>query len=412
MNEKEFLQYLATHLSPTFRKVTPEDLKRWADLGVLRPHPEFYPPDVHMVIGLMKMEQGLSKQTPEQAARQQKPKLLYPASATISQVLSFLTEATTEAEIREIALVRQALVRSGLISTLGFVYINFSPFSGTTLDSLLAMPEYKSRFEKAYLSKELLIIREVNQFVESQTEKEIMTALAPVLFIQGVKPTLVYSSFIFGGKGRFLGPGQYEVLPRSLYEEFLGTDMESLNDIIKFMADHVLIGNLGVPPGQSEVSFIKSAQEKMRHILMKAARESLEVTELSPLSPYHEDDVIEANKFGEMAGIDFFNVEGKPISVGEVKVVPAYKWKGQEWIPYDSSKLRIRRYYNWLDFMWAQLIDGVASGSCAAVCLACGKVLPRKRGRRKMYCGHENPRCYRARQTQYVRATRKRAKAD
>jgi len=70
-----------------------------------------------MVIGLMKMEQGLSKQTPEQAPRQQKPKLFYPASATISQVLSFLTEATTEAEIREIALVRQALVRSGLIST-------------------------------------------------------------------------------------------------------------------------------------------------------------------------------------------------------------------------------------------------------------------------------------------------------
>ncbi len=149
--------------------------------------------------------------------------------------------------MKEKAIVRLALVNSGLISTLGFIYINFSPLTGHTLESLLAIPAYKSRFEKAAASKELLIIQDAIQFVESETEKEILTALTPVLFIQGVKPTVVYSTFIFGGKGRLLGPDQYVPLPRPLYEEFLDSNMQSLDDIINFMAAHLMIGSFGVP---------------------------------------------------------------------------------------------------------------------------------------------------------------------
>jgi len=87
----------------------------------------------------------------------QKPPLTYSPSGTIYQVLSFLTEGTSEAEMKEKAIARLALVNLGLISTLGFAYINFSPFTGNTLESLSAIPAYKSRFEKAVASKDTLL---------------------------------------------------------------------------------------------------------------------------------------------------------------------------------------------------------------------------------------------------------------
>ena len=164
----------------------------------------------------------------------QKPPLTYSPSGTIYQVLSFLTEGTSEAEMKEKAIVRLALVNLGLISTLGFAYINFSPFTGNTLESLLAIPAYKSRFEKAVASKELLILRDAIQFVGSETEKEILTTLAPVLFIQGIKPTVVYSTVIFGGKGRLPRPDEYVSLPRPLHEDFVDSNMRSFDDIVNF----------------------------------------------------------------------------------------------------------------------------------------------------------------------------------
>ncbi len=66
MNQKEFLEYLSQHLPPTLGKVMPEHLKRWADFGVLCPHPEYYSQDIHKIVGLMKMERSLQKQAPAQ----------------------------------------------------------------------------------------------------------------------------------------------------------------------------------------------------------------------------------------------------------------------------------------------------------------------------------------------------------
>jgi hypothetical protein len=390
MNRKEFLEYLSQHLPSTLRKVTLEDLKRWEDFGVLCPRPEYYREDIRKVVGLVQMEEQSQKQALKQGIEPQKRPLTYSPSGTIYQVLSFLAEGTSEAEMKEKAILKLGLVNSGLISTLGFIYINFSPLTGNTLESLLAIPAYKSRFEKAAASKELLIIQDAIQFVESETEKEMLTTLTPVLFIQGIKPTVVYSTVIFGGKGRLLGPDEYVSLPRPLHEEFLDSNMRSFDDIVNFMAAHFMVGSFGVPHDKDEVDFIKTSQEKMRHILMKATKGSLGVADLSPLSPFHEDDVIEGSRLGKMGGIDIFSEKEKPISIGEIKVHPAFKMENHEWVPYDESKLPIRRYYNWLDFMWAELIDTVTSGSQTPVCLRCGKLLSRKRGRRKMYCGSEN----------------------
>lgn len=405
MNRNEFLQYLSQHLPPTLRKVTLEDLKRWEDVGVLSP--EYYHEDIRTVVGLVQVEEQSQKQALKQGIEPQKRPLTYSPSGTIYQVLSFLTEGTSEAEMKEKAILKLGLVNSGLISTLGFIYVNFSPFTGHTLESLLAIPAYKSRFEKAAASKELLIIQETTQFGESETEKQILTTLTPVLFIPGIKPTVVYSTAIFGGKGRLLGPDEYVSLPRPLHEEFLDSNMRSFDDIVNFMAAHLMVGSFGVPPDKDEVDFIKTSQEKMRHVLLKATKGSLRAADLSPLSPFHEDDVIEGNRLGKMGGIDIVSEEGKPRSTGEIKLHPAFKMENHEWVPYDESKLPIRRYYNWLDFMWAELIDTVTSGSQTPVCRKCGMLLPQpKTGRRKVYCGPENPQCYRARKAGHTRQSR------
>lgn len=171
MNRKEFLEYLSQHLPSTLRKVTLEDLKRWEDFGVLCPRPEYYREDIRKVVGLVQMEEQSQKQALKQGIEPQKRPLTYSPSGTIYQVLSFLAEGTSEAEMKEKAILKLGLVNSGLISTLGFIYINFSPLTGNTLESLLAIPAYKSRFEKAAASKELLIIQDAIQFVESETEK-------------------------------------------------------------------------------------------------------------------------------------------------------------------------------------------------------------------------------------------------
>ena len=145
----------------------------------------------------------------------------------------------------------------------------------------------------------------------------------------------------------------------------------------------------------------------MKSLLLKAAKGSIGAADLSLLSPFHEDDFIDTNILSQMGGMDIFNAEGKPVSTDEIKMTPAYKRKGNEWIPYSQNKPHISRYYNWLDFMWAEFINTVTTGSQVPVCLRCGSLIPQpKTGRRKLYCGAENPKCYRARRAENTRKSR------
>lgn len=411
MNQKEFIEYSNLHLPPNLRKLTSEDLKKWEDVNVLRPHPGsgYCMDDIHTVIGLQQVEEQAQKQALKQGIESQKPTVPYPTSGTIYQVLSFLGEVTTEAEMKEIAIIRRALVKTGLISTLGFVYINFSPITGNTLATILAIPAYKLLFEQATVSKTLLVMQDAIQFEESETKKVMFTTLTPVLFIPGVKPTVVYSTFIFGGCGRFVGPQEYMPLSRPLYEQFLDVEVKSLDDILDFMATHFMIGSLAERHNEDEIDFVRTTQEKMRRVLMRATNGGLGVADLSSLSPFCEHGVIEGNVLGEMGGVDIFTAKGEPVSVGEIKAQPAYKWEGHDWVPYNQSKLYVNRYYNWLGFMWAELIDAIISGNQMSVCKRCGKSLPRaKTGRRKIYCGSENPKCSRARKAEFTRHSRER----
>ena len=408
MKQKEFIEYVNQHIPSVLGKVTPEHLKRWNDLGVLRPHGEFYNhQDIQQVLGLLQLEEQSKKQASKGDTKPQKFQLSS-FTGPIYQVLSIIPEAVNEAQLQELSKIKMALVKTGLISTLGFVYINFSTLTGNTLESLLAIPAYKERFEKAAAAKELVVIREAVQFEISDSGNQI-TTLNPVLFIQGVQRRIIYSTLIFGGQSRLIGPQQYIPLTHPLYEEFLQLDARSLDDILKFMADHLLIGSLGVPYKKDSVDFVKITQEKMKSLLLKAAKGSIEIADLSPLSPFHEDDVISADKLSEMAGIDIFNAEGKPVSLGEIKMSPAYKREGHEWVPYDQNNLHISRYYSWLDYMWAEFINAITSGSQIPLCLRCGSLIPQpKTGRRKLYCGAENPKCYLARKAGNTRKSRDR----
>ena len=274
MNQKEFLNYLNDHLPPTLGKAVVEDLKQWEHSGILRPHPDYYHDDIHKALGLMQMKQDLRKMASTQSMEHEKPTLSFLSSKIIYQVLAMLGETESEAQMQEKAKIKMALVKTGLISTLGFVYINFSPLTGNTLESLLTIPSTKARFERAAASKELLVIQDTIHFVESKTGNQI-TTLTPVLFIQGVQPTVIYSTLIFSSYGRLVGPQQYIQLPHPLYEEFLHLDVRTFDDILKFMTDHLMIGSLGVPYKKDAIDFVKTTQEKMRSLLLKAAKGSI-----------------------------------------------------------------------------------------------------------------------------------------
>ena len=408
MKQKEFIEYVNQHTPSTLGKITPEHLKRWNDLGVLRPHGEYYNhQDIQQVLGLLQLEEQSKKQASKGDTEPQKIQLSSFAGP-IYQVLSIIPEVVNEAQLGEMSKIHKALVKTGLISTLGEVYINFSTLTGNTLESLLAIPAYKARFEQAAAAKELLVFRDAIQFEIIDTGDRI-TYLTPVIFINGVEPKVIYSTLIFGGHGRLIGPQQYMRLPNPLYEELLHLDARSMDDILKFMVDHIMIGSLGVPYGKDAIDLVKTTQEKMRNLLLKASKGSIEVADLSLLFPFHEDDVISTDKLSEMGGIDIFNAEGKPVSLGEIKISPAYKREGHEWVPYNQNNLHISRYYSWLDYMWAEFINAITSGSQIPLCLRCGSLIPQpKTGRRKLYCGAENPKCYLARKAENTRKSRDR----
>ncbi len=100
MNRKEFLEYLSQHFPPTLRTVTLKDLERWEDFGVLCPRPEYYHEDIRKVMGLLRMEEQLQKQALKQGVEPQKPPLSSSPAGNIYQVLSFLTEGTSEDEVK------------------------------------------------------------------------------------------------------------------------------------------------------------------------------------------------------------------------------------------------------------------------------------------------------------------------
>lgn len=412
MNANEFLNYLNRHLDPKLGKVTAEDLKKWDEFGVLRPHPEYFKDDFSKVTGLinlMKKEQKRQKASAASGGSAERPATPRLETGTISQVLSIFSEdRTRELDFIELTTIKQASMRTGLISTLGYIFINFSPFSGKTLESMENNPETKALFDRASASKEFLIVRETQQFENASVAKETLIALSPVLFFRGTKPARAYSTFLFGGTARLLGPGQYKKLARPLYEEFLDTDIRDLKkDVGGLMEAHDMVGDFGVPPGADDMDYLKNEQKRMGRVLLKVARGTLTVADISPLSPPHEDDMVQASILGDMGGIDVFNAELEPVSVGEIKMFPAFKRQNDQWVPYDKNVLPLRRYYRWLDYMWGELIDSVSQGSQAPVCLRCGKLLKHKRGRRKTYCGRENPGCFNARDAKYVRESRR-----
>ena len=59
-----------------------------------------------------------------------------------------------------------------------------------------------------------------------------------------------------------MGPGQYMPLPHPLYEEFLHLDVRSLDDILNFMAAHVMIGSLGVRPDKRRCRLCQNRSRK------------------------------------------------------------------------------------------------------------------------------------------------------
>jgi len=168
MNSAEFVDYFNKRFPQLPEKLTRDRLRKWDEWGVLRPHPEYYRDDIHTAHGLLRMmddlgqEHGGPRFTPAPASE-----------GIVRQVVSILSD-----DDKERGMIRLAMLHSGLMSAPGFVVINFSPFTGITIESLDPQALQKSA------ANHLVVTREVIE-LENEATGEILTLLAPVLFWRG-----------------------------------------------------------------------------------------------------------------------------------------------------------------------------------------------------------------------------------
>ena len=122
--------------------------------------------------------------------------------------------------------IRDGLIQTEFITYEGSVFVNFSPFTHRTIDSLPP-----NAFEEADYHMEYSVFEEA---VSEGKTKPLGLTINPVFFAKDLQPTLVQLTFMLGGQ-RQPGIGADAPLPSPLYGGFLNVDADSANAIIDFM---------------------------------------------------------------------------------------------------------------------------------------------------------------------------------
>lgn len=310
--------------------------------------------------------------------------------------------------------IRNGLIQAGLINFEGLIHVNFSPFTHRTIESLPI-----DAFKDVDYHMEYTVIEEAGG--EGKT-KPLGAAFNPVLFIKDVELTPVQLSFVYGGQ-RPPAMGRRSTLPFSLYQDFLNIYTESTEAIMDFMNTYkvylfpmsfdrrqlldYVAGveeslQLGLITSRGRLrEFWKREQQQMRGVLYAAVQGRLGEVVFPPLFPRCEEATVE---WREISG--YFDPEFLKSQTPEHTKLALFEFRGDLT---SQARVRIRRYYGWLDYMWAELADDIFADRAALICERCGRVISRgERGGRKRFCSRvENEGCYLARKAGYVDTSRK-----
>lgn len=328
----------------------------------------------------------------------------------ISQIV-----AINNSDAKQCHRIRNGLIRTGLINFEGPVFVNFSPFTGMTIDSL---PSDAFKGTDYYMEYSFVDI--VND--KQKTEEELGRALHPVVFIKDVEPTLVLLTYILGGNRQpGLGPGA--PLPSPLYHAFLNVSADSAQEIMDFMNTYKVYlftmrwdpqqllnytrgiektMNLDLVVEEAELTrFWAAEQQQMRNVLEAAARGRLPQVVFPPVFPQCEEAIVEWHLIS-----GYFDPRLVETSLPDGVRLALLEFEKSET---PNTTVRIRRYYGWRSYIWAELAHEIWRGKAASVCAWCGRVISQgKHGRPKRFCSREeNPQCYKERKATYVAASRK-----
>ncbi|MFC1956552.1 hypothetical protein ACFLWZ_08615 [Chloroflexota bacterium] len=402
MNADEFIEAVIARSAPELPRTDRHFLKRYQI--VLGSGP-FYTKDIPAAINLLAAQQELlGKLDPKETYHVPEAK----PPVAISQVVVIHSQNADQCHR-----IRLGLFQTGLINFAGLVYVNFSPFTGKTINSLPA-----DAFADADYHIEYSIFEEAAG--EGKT-RPLGTAINPVFFAKDIDPTLVQLYFVAGGRRL---PDFPKHMTRPLYQTFLDVDPDSHEAIMEFMnmyrvflfpmildpakltkyitgTEKTLQMGLIADPDQLK-AFWTTGQKRMRDVLTTASQGRWNRVMFPPMFPVCENTMVEWRL-----------ISGYFASwLAKVRPPEGIRQALFQFEEADTDKLvAIKRYYGWDSYMWAELVDDIHSGKAALVCLNCGKVISpgRHGGRPKHFCTkEENPECYHDRNAKKAKTHRHR----
>lgn len=436
MNESEFVEF-ANRSTPSesgLRHITVDDIRHWTKKGLFRYAPEYYRDDFRIVLALLQLErEGQSRSST-------RPQHIQPAQTDVSRARDLeamfqkgITQVVTcvASSFTEEQRIIQGLKDAGFISSAGHVAVNFYPFSSKPIqipstgvevnegnmlvfeadgstgnnpnpvvtpigtrgfteddaffksicnsDSVwgrellpgiehLVPPEIAEQIRNAALQKKKQFVKPVYTF----------PVFVPIMKISGIPATMVDSVYVTPGGQRIPPlPTIMSLISPRLYESFLNTNGNSMQEIVNFVSDYNLILRFRFPTDDPQRDFYVE-QQRMREVLAEAHKGHLSFNDVRQLSPSHEYALVEADFIKALCLVpDYADY------ISEIQRAFGPQEQTSRFIP-------VRRYYSWLDYMWAEILKDITGGLIPPLCKGCGKVLTPsledKRGRRKEYC--------------------------
>jgi hypothetical protein len=436
LNADELVNSVNQSIAPDsrLRHITTDDVRNWKNKGLLKSAPKYYHYDIQTVLALLQLEREVRSRSdtshqhiqPDQTDVSRARDLEAMFQKGVIQVVTCISSSFAE-EQRII----QALKDTGLVSSAGHVSVNFSLFSSQPIQipstgveaneggmsvfiadgaagnnpnpvvtpigarefteddaffksicnsnsvwgyellggiGNLVPPEIAEQMRSAALQKKKRFVKPVYTF----------PIFVPILKISGMPATMVDSVYITPGGQRIPPlPTIMSLISPRLYQAFLNTNGNSMQEIVNFVADYNIILRFRFPTGDPQKEFY-TAQQRMREVLAEAHSGHLSFADARQLSPSHEDVFVEDGFVQALLLVpDYADY------ISEVQRVFGPQEHNARFIP-------VRRYYSWLDYMWAEILEDITGGLIPPLCKGCGKVLTLsqkdKRGRRREYC--------------------------
>ena len=449
MKAEEFVNLVNEGIAPEsgLRPITVKDLRCWTEMGFFKYspqcHQEYYRSDLEKVIALLRFEAGVIRRTrssPAQPARVQKTE----ARGDVLQRGVVQVICCSVSNLIEEQLIIQGLKDTNLIGSAGQIAVNFHPFSRGAVDipsigaqakegdlliiecddsgglelepvvtplgkreftaddtwirtlsglnperkpellleiQLEIPPKTAKRIKFPWPPEKSEALTSKDSMSQKQFPRSLFTfpIFVPVVAINGVPATTVESVYVTPNGRRTPPLCDAAFLLSRLYPAFLNTDGDSLQEIVTFMANYGLTLRFRSSPASDPTGYFRAEQQKMREVLTEAYNGKLRFADIQGLSPAHEDALVEQDFIEALLATpdyaDYISERRRAYGAQEQK----------------SRFLQVRRYYSWLDYMWAEILEDIGQGLIPRLCKGgCGKILSpsaeHQRGRKKEYC--------------------------